>query len=114
MIVTMVALRRFAVQMLQALFFLLIYSPFSIAANIGAAAESALEPVGFLSSFITNMCYVIAVVLIAGSFMQYKRHRDNPTEVRLSTPVMLLLLGLIVGAVPLIPQFLSNRFGTGN
>jgi hypothetical protein len=109
-----VALRRFTIQMVQALFFLVIYSPFSLAANIGAAAESALEPVGFLSSFISNMCYVIAVVLIVGSFMQYKRHRDNPTEVRLSTPVMLLLLGLIIGAIPLLPQYLSNRFGTGN
>ena len=95
----------------QSLILFWVYSPLSIAANIGVVAEEALEPVGFLSSFVSKMCYVIGTILIVGSLMQYKRHRDNPTEVRISKPLMLLLLGLVIALIPLVPQFLASRSG---
>lgn len=39
--------------------------------------------------------------LLAGIF-QYKNYRDNPQQVRLSTPITYLILGLVLIALPFI------------
>lgn len=80
--------------------------------NIGVIANQLTSPVDFLTTIIYKICYLIGFVLVVSSFFQYRRYRNNPTEVRLSQPVMLLILGICIGLLPLIPQFLSSRLGT--
>lgn len=89
--------------------FLLFFTQASYAAGIGEMAESLLGPLGYLTSIVNKICYVIGFTLIVGSGMQYKRYRDNPTEVRLGQVLMLLIFGIIVVILPLIPEWLSGK-----
>lgn len=77
--------------------------------TLGTLANTLSDPVDLFTGIIYKICYVIGFVLIIGSVLQYKRHRDNPSEVRLSQPVLLLLLGIIIVVLPLIPQWLSTN-----
>lgn len=90
--------------------FLLLTPALSFASEtLGSLANTLSAPVDLFTGIIYKICYVIGFVLIIGSILQYKRHRDNPNEVRLSQPVMLLLLGIIIAILPLIPQWLSTN-----
>lgn len=77
--------------------------------SLGTLANTLSAPVDLFTGIIYKVCYVIGFVLIVGSVLQYKRYRDNPNEVRLSQPILLLLLGGIIIILPLIPQWLSTK-----
>jgi len=70
--------------------------------TLGQAAGNMLEPAGLLSSGMHKLFYIIGSTLILGAGLQYKNYRDNPTAVRLSTPVVLFLLGTGLILIPLI------------
>ena len=49
------------------------------------------------------ICMVTGIALIFASVLQYKKHRQNPSEVPLTTPIMSLLVGLALIAMTFIP-----------
>lgn len=79
------------------------------ATNLGELANELSSPVDLFTSIITKICYVIGFVLIIGSVLQYKRYRENSSEVRLSQPILLFIFGVVIVILPLIPQWLSAR-----
>lgn len=86
------------------------WSSYCLAAtNLGELANELSTPVDLFTSIIVKICYVIGFVLIVGSGLQYKRYRENPSEVRFSQPVLLFIFGVVVIILPLIPQWLSAR-----
>ena len=70
--------------------------------TLGQAAQNMLQPVGIMAEGVQKLCYIIGGTLILGAGIQYKNYRDNPSAVRLSTPVVLLLLGIGLILVPII------------
>ena len=48
------------------------------------------------------ICLIGGVGMILGAFLQYKAHRDNPSQVRLGTPIFLLIVGIILIILPYI------------
>lgn len=70
--------------------------------SLGEASENII---GVLSSFqelAFKACYILGSALLLGALIQYRQHRNNPTEVRLSQPVFLLILGLVVILIPFL------------
>jgi len=73
--------------------------------SLGEISQRLLSPTTGLHHAIKLMCYVVGVGLLVGGLLQYKRHRVNPSEVRLSTPILLVFLGLFLLLIPTISQY---------
>jgi len=70
--------------------------------SLGQAAENFMEPVSIFTSGLHVICYIIGGTLILGAGLQYRNYRNNPTAIRLSTPIVLLLLGIALILLPLL------------
>ena len=72
------------------------------AVSIGTAADWAMGPINSLGKIFGYMCLIGGVGMVLGAFLQYRAHRDNPSQVRLGTPIFLLIVGLILLILPFI------------
>src|SRR5688572_11849261 len=69
----------------------------AIAANI----TTNLEQVAYL---ITAASYVSGMAFAVGAIAKFKQHKDNPTQIPLSTPIVLLFVGIALIFAPSIFQ----------
>jgi len=69
--------------------------------------NDVLDPAAGLTKLIYILCYIAGAGFLAGAVLQYKYHRDNPQQVRLSTPILLLILGLVLVCLPLLTKLSS-------
>ncbi len=76
--------------------------------SLGQAADNILVPLGALNQIIYTICYILGTAMLGGSLIQYKAHRDNPSNVRLTQPIMLLIIGLILIGIPYLVQVSSG------
>ena len=72
--------------------------------SIGDVAGSLFEGGVIISKIIHAICITAGIALIFGSLLQYKKHRNNPSEVTFSSVVLTLLAGLALLAVAFIPM----------
>lgn len=87
---------------------LLLLVPFSLlASSIGDAADSLMTPVAIMTKLALLACYIIGIALLLASIAQYKIHRQSPKLVPLTTPITLLVLGLVAIGIP----YATNLFG---
>ncbi len=70
------------------------------AVSLGELAGNILIPTTGLGNLVVLASYVAGVGLILGAILQYRAHRENPQQIRLSTPVALLILGLALIIIP--------------
>ena len=70
--------------------------------GLGAVGEHIIKPLGGLIHLMNTLCWVAGAGLLAAAVLQYKNHRDNPSQVRLSTPFLLALVGLVLIALPFL------------
>lgn len=78
--------------------------------SIGDIANTLLQPTALVTKLLLLTCYIVGVALILMAFAQYKVHRQSPKLVPLSTPVILLFLGIVALLIP----YVTNQFETGN
>lgn len=71
--------------------------------SFGDIASNLFGNVLDIKSIVRAICIITGVALVLGSFFQYKKHRNNPSEVPLSTPIMTLLVGLALIALSFVP-----------
>lgn len=57
-------------------------------------------PVVILTKVLLFACYVVGAILILGALAQYRNHRQSPKLVPLTTPILLLVLGVVLLLVP--------------
>ena len=92
------------------LFVGLLLSQVLFAANeptIASIAEKLISGISVLTRFMMVVCMAVGVGFVIVSITTYKAHRANPKFVPLDRPVMYLVLGVVIFAVP----FLGNIFG---
>lgn len=83
--------------------------------SIAQLSSNILGPVSLFTKTLYNACYIIGTMLIMSSFVQYRDHRNNPSQVPISRPVLLLIFGLLLIGLPFIghltagASFLDNK-----
>ena len=85
----------------------ILYSIPSAALTIGDAAENLMGPTEVITKFVLFACYVVGIALCLAAIAQYKIHRQSPKLVPLTTPILLVLIGIILIFIPII----SNKVG---
>lgn len=59
-------------------------------------------PFSGLGYAMNAISFIVGVGFILGSYIQYQAHRDNPQQVRISTPIFLLVAGLVLVGLPML------------
>ncbi len=81
------------------------------ATNISGMAgmiQSTLTP---LINLVVASCYLGGAGFCAGAIFKFKAHKDNPTQVPIGTPIMLLFVGAGLLFLPSIINMMANSFG---
>lgn len=84
-------------------------APFCLAATptIGDLAERMIAGTDVVTRLMMAVCIAVGIGFMILSVSMYKTHRTNPKFVPLDRPVMYLILGVVVLAIP----FLGQIFG---
>lgn len=77
--------------------------------GIGAIASNVRSNLGQIAQFVTALSYVAGMAFAIGSIAKFKAHKDNPTQVPISGPIVMLFLA---AALIFIPSVFSSAGGT--
>lgn len=75
------------------------------AASLGDAANNMLASVVEITQLGYSMCMILGAVLIGAAYIRYIEHRKNPVQVRFSTVIMFLILGIVTLLLPWLGSF---------
>ncbi len=87
------------------------------AVTLGEMSAYLLRPTEGLAKVMHAISYIAGAALLMMAAVQYKAHRDNKQQVRLSTPVVFLFLGLVFVFLPFLSnlsessQFITRQLG---
>lgn len=84
---------------------LLTYPALAAVGSVAQLSNSLMGPVSGLARVMHAIAFVSGVAFLLGALLQYKYHRDNPQQVRLSTPIALLAIGIALVAIPIITMW---------
>lgn len=82
----------------------------ALGSDIASLASNLLGPTTLVTQMLVYACYIVGVIFCFMAIAQYKVHRESPKLVPLSTPVMLVLFGLLLIFLP----YLSTLFNSGS
>lgn len=81
----------------------------SHAQSLGESAEGLYEgPVSVLALMMVWLCYVVGAAFCIGAVMQLRIHFQNPKQVPLLTPVVMVVAGVTLIFLPYFSQMGSN------
>lgn len=67
-------------------------------------------PVDFLKQSIYGMFFVAGAAFLVGTMSQYKNHRENPQQIRLSIPITYFIMSLVLFAIPTIAILVERGY----
>lgn len=79
-------------------------------ASIGDAAKNVLTPTEILTKLVLVACYIIGTGFIFAALAQYRIHRQSPKLVPLTTPILLLILGIVCVLIPYSTKLFGESF----
>jgi hypothetical protein len=79
-------------------------------ASLGDVSANILGPLGQLTQLLHAVCSIAGLSFLFAGLMQIKTHRDNPQQVKISTPITSLLLGLALLALPSFAMLSESGF----
>ncbi len=96
--------------------FLMLFSPTVLAAqSVGDVSLNATSAFGLLARLMTSGSYLIGFGFAVGALLQYKAHRENPSQVTLGKPIFLLFISLFFIFMPMLFLVSGNSvFGHGS
>ena len=77
--------------------------------NLGSIAQSVTGTMTYMAKLITAGSYVAGVAFFLMGLLKFKAHKDNPQQVQLSQPIVLLA---IAAGLVFLPSLLSSAGGT--
>lgn len=82
--------------------------------NLGNMASSIDSGFANITKLITGGCYIAGLAFSVTAILQFKQHKDNPTQVTIGKPIALVF---IAAALLFMPSILSvagyTMFGSG-
>jgi hypothetical protein len=85
-------------------------SPVVFGASAGDMSENLFEPTVIATRLAIFACYILGVGLILAAGVQYKQHRQSPKLTPLSTPILLLIIGIALVALPYFSTATTNSY----
>ena len=76
--------------------------------SIGTLSENLLGVVFSVRKILSVICIMAGTSLILGSFIQYKKHKQNPIETRFSTVFFTFALGCCLIVLAFVPMQTEN------
>jgi intracellular multiplication protein IcmD len=83
---------------------LMLLSQACFAVSLGDIANNLLTPTSGITQLMYGVSYVAGAGMIIMALTQYKAHRDNPSQVRLGTPVAFFIFGVVFLMIPIVSQ----------
>ena len=82
--------------------------------SLGSIAQNVGQTVVSLATIISNMALVSGIGFVLASFFKFDAHKKNPTQIPISAPLTLLVIGASLCMFPTImPMVQTAIFGTG-
>jgi hypothetical protein len=88
---------------------LLAFAQNAVAQSISEISNNLLGPTVGMAKFMSGVSIVAGIGFLIGSLMQYSEHKKNPQQIRLTTPVLFFILGLLLVGLPYASK-LSGSF----
>jgi len=79
------------------------------ASGLGGIAATAKGSLSNIAKLITAGSYVAGMAFAVGAIAKFKQHKENPTQIPISQPIMFLFVGI---ALIFIPSVFSAGGGT--
>lgn len=79
-------------------------SSFATAVTIGNMASSISGGFSSITKMVTGGCYIAGLAFSVTAILQFKQHKDNPTQVTIGKPIALVF---IAAALLFMPSILS-------
>src|SRR5689334_19853264 len=92
----------FRLLMAAALFTLGTKWAFASGSGIGAIAANVTSNLTNVAKLITAGSYVAGMAFAVGAIAKFKQHKENPQQMPLSTPIVLLFIGIALIFIPAI------------
>jgi intracellular multiplication protein IcmD len=70
--------------------------------NIGSVAANITSTFGQLAELITASSYIAGLAFSIGAIVKFKAHKDNPSQVPIGTPIMLIFVAAALIFLPSI------------
>lgn len=70
--------------------------------GIGGVASQAKQSLGAIAQFITAASYVAGMAFAVGAIAKFKAHKDNPTQVPISMPIVFLFVAAALIFAPMV------------
>lgn len=77
--------------------------------GVGAIAANVTTNLSNIAKLITAGSYVAGMAFAVGAIAKFKQHKENPQQMPLSTPIVLLFIGI---ALIFIPAIFKSGGGT--
>jgi hypothetical protein len=73
--------------------------------SLGAISDELMVPAAGIAKMLFYISFICGAGFFLGALIQYKYYRENPQQVRLSTPITLLILSIVLIGFPLVLIF---------
>lgn len=89
-------------------------SLFATSITVGNMASSITSSFQDLTKLITGGCYLTGLAFAITAILQFKQHKDNPTQIPIGKPVALVFIAAALLFMPSILQVAGyTMFGSG-
>jgi hypothetical protein len=88
--------------------FTLGFAKAALAVDVSQAVNNILGPLSAFTDSFYKICYALGIILIVGSGIQYRMHRKNPMQIRLSNVIFLLIVGIVVVCLPFLVKLSTS------
>ncbi len=76
--------------------------------SLGAISNSVLIGCAALNQLITAGCYIIGMAFGISAILKFKAHKDSPTQMPISTPIVLVFVSASLIFLPLLCQITGH------
>lgn len=70
--------------------------------GIGSVAHQVGTNLGAIAKFLTAASYVAGMAFAIGAIVKFKAHKENPTQIPLSTAIVLLFIAAALIFIPMV------------
>lgn len=86
-----------------------VWAAASSSVGVGAIAAQVTTNLSNIAKLITAGSYVAGMAFAVGAIAKFKQHKENPQQMPVSTPIVLLFIGI---ALIFIPSIFKSGGGT--